>query len=263
MRYFTFISLTFIALNSGGCGDNKGILRGDNCDAPGLEWMEAVEGYDKQEVIDLATKFEAAAKADAEQLKLISDGSSVLSLSASLREIVRNTSGRTVKVSQAFYEKANTYRASICNIERWLKGGTLTDSLVRVRAQMMLLSLSESFGAIASKEQNVTNIGFSINQQGGITAGTVNISPQERKLTQGLIAQLETLLKDHKTNKIDIVAVLGDQEAYQFATQIDKYLKSQGYLTDGVSQAVFSEPVLGQNIEFGTDVVKIIIGGRK
>jgi len=93
--------------------------------------------------------------------------------------------------------------------------------------------------------------------------GTVNFGPQERKLTQGLIAQLETLLKDHKTNKIDIVAVLGDQEAYQFATQIYKYLKSQGYLTDGVSQAVFSEPVLGQNIEFGTDVVKIIIGGRK
>jgi hypothetical protein len=262
MKYFSISILMLLVFGCVGYTEKKGILRTDNCDAPGLEWMEAVEGYDKQEVIDLASRFEAAAKADAEQLKTVLNGSMAFSITASLREIVRNTSGRTVNVSQAFYEKANTYRASICNIERWLKNGTISDPLVRLRAEKMLLSLSDNFNAIAANEKSVTNI-ISINQHGGITAGTVNISPQARTLNAGLTLQLENLLKDHKRSKVDIVAVLGDQEAYQFATQIDEYLKEHGYLTSGVSQAVFSKPALGQNVEFGTDTVKIVIGGRQ
>jgi len=58
MKQFFMPILVVLALDFAGCGGNKGIMRDDSCDAPGLEWMEAVEGYDKQEVIDLASKSE-------------------------------------------------------------------------------------------------------------------------------------------------------------------------------------------------------------
>ncbi len=267
-RMFCFVILVSFSLH--GCGlihsifysDNKGILRGDDCQAPGLEWMEAVEGYDKQEVIDLAAKFEAAAKADAELLKGLKDGSTDISITSSLKEIIHNTSGRSAKVSQAFFEKASTYRTSICNIERWLRDGTLSNPSVRANAQMMLLSLSQNFGSIAATEKGINAV-VSINQQGGITAGTVNLGAPTRTLTPNLIAQLETLLSPHKNKTIDVVAVLGDQEAIQFATQIFDYLKSHGYKTSGVSQAVFTGPVMGQSINVESDPVKITIGTRQ
>ena len=85
MKYFSIPILMLLVFGCVGYTEKRGILRTDNCDAPGLEWMEAVEGYDKQEVIDLASQFEAAAKADAEQLKTVLNGSMAFSITASLR----------------------------------------------------------------------------------------------------------------------------------------------------------------------------------
>ncbi len=46
--------------------------------------------------------------------------------------------------------------------------------------------------------------------------------------------------------KVVVTAVMGDQEAFRFASEIKDYLTSQGYEVDGVNQAIFSGPITGQ-----------------
>ena len=110
------------------------------------------------------------------------------------------------------------------------------------------------------KQINVT----SYNQSGGITAYNVNIGQQDRKLTQQLANQLTKYIIENDVNNVKITSVMGDQEAFQFASVIKAFLVDQGYSVNGVNQAVYSKPVRGQIIEPGKDPksVNIIIGGK-
>ena len=61
---------------------------------------------------------------------------------------------------------------------------------------------------------------------------------------------------------IDLTTVRGDQEAFQFASEIKQFLESENYNVNGVNQADFSNPVKGQSIEPRKEGgIKIIIGG--
>lgn len=110
------------------------------------------------------------------------------------------------------------------------------------------------------KQINVT----SHNQQGGITAYQVNVQPGDRILDDRLAAQLRSLIDEQQFNGIRVTAVMGDQEAFGFASQIKNYLAGEGYSVDGVNQAVYSAPVKGQNINPAGDdgILNIVIGGR-
>ena len=102
------------------------------------------------------------------------------------------------------------------------------------------------------------------NQQGGITAYQVNLQPGDRVLSESVASQLQSLLNQETFKSIDLVAVMGDQEAFRFASQIKNFLTSSGYEVNGVNQAVFTKSIQGQIIEPPNDagVTKIIIGGR-
>lgn len=101
----------------------------------------------------------------------------------------------------------------------------------------------------------------SINQQGGITAHTVNVGQPSRHINDDVKNQLNNQLD--KSRKVDVVVVLGDGEAFSFATEINKYLVASGYQTTGVSQAMFSGPVIGQQIDKNNPgIQKIIIGAK-
>jgi len=63
--------------------------------------------------------------------------------------------------------------------------------------------------------------------------------------------------------KVVITAVLGDQEAFQFATDIKQFLLSHGYEVDGVKQSAFTTPVVGQKIDRTNIGVEIVIGARE
>ena len=103
---------------------------------------------------------------------------------------------------------------------------------------------------------NVTSVG----QQRGITAGIVNVGPQARKIDDRLKAELAQLLPD-KSSAVTITSVIGDSEAFSFATQIKDYLTSQGYKIQGVNQSVFTGivPPLG----FDRETLTITIGSRQ
>jgi len=103
----------------------------------------------------------------------------------------------------------------------------------------------------------------SINQSGGITAHTVNVGPQPRQINAALGGQIHAMIP--AGSKVSIIAVMGDSEAFSFAQQIKCWMQQNGYPSvDGVSQAVFSQPVLGQNINKKPDgSYDIVIGGRQ
>lgn len=114
-----------------------------------------------------------------------------------------------------------------------------------------------------NKQQPSINV-TSHNQQGGITAYQVNIQKGDRQLTENAATQLKKYLANKTFSKIDVVAVMGDGEAFRLASQVKNFLVSQGYSVEGVGQAVFSAPVQGQIIEppNSQGVIKIIIGNQ-
>ena len=92
----------------------------------------------------------------------------------------------------------------------------------------------------------------SFNQSGGITAHTVNISPQRRQLDQATKDQI--IREIPKSASIQVTSVMGDGEAFNYATEILNFLKSNNYLNvDGVNQGVYSQPVFGQHCEKSPD----------
>lgn len=91
LRGLFIISLLFAVP---GCVRNSGLLvKSDNCSAPGMTWMEVTEGYDKKTESELAAKFEAAAKTDAERIKAHNEDSAGVSLTASYEQIAKSASG--------------------------------------------------------------------------------------------------------------------------------------------------------------------------
>ena len=103
---------------------------------------------------------------------------------------------------------------------------------------------------------------FNQNNQNG--NNIMNFGTQPRELDSSLEAQLKQLIPTGSS--VDLTSVLGDGEAYNFASQIKKYLENNGYKVNGVNQAVYSQPISGQIIENpqdSNDSFKIIIGNKQ
>ena len=111
-----------------------------------------------------------------------------------------------------------------------------------------------------SKNNNI-NI-TSYNQMGGITAQTVNFGTTARYMNENLGAQLQEHIPTDAN--VRVVAVLGDSEAFGFANQVMTWMKNNGYENiQGVDQAVYSQPVKGQNVnKKDENEFEIIIGSR-
>lgn len=101
------------------------------------------------------------------------------------------------------------------------------------------------------------------NQMGGITAGSVNFGPTARSMND----QLGEQLKEHipTSASVRVVSVLGDGEAFGFANQVLAWLKDNGYENaEGVDQAVYTQPVMGQNLNKKDEgTFELIIGTKQ
>jgi hypothetical protein len=108
----------------------------------------------------------------------------------------------------------------------------------------------------------VTNNATSYFQSGGITAGSVNLGPQQRVLTDEMKRQL--LDKVPKDKPVSIMAVLGDSEAVIFATDIFSFMNANGFkMSDGgISQGVFTAPVTGTQVQLADDKTSIVVGAN-
>jgi hypothetical protein len=79
--------------------------------------------------------------------------------------------------------------------------------------------------------------------------------------------QLGTSLKSAipDSAKVTITALMGDGEAFNFATSVLNWMKENGYSNiSGVDQAVYGQPVMGQNINKKSDnEYEIVIGSNQ
>ena len=92
----------------------------------------------------------------------------------------------------------------------------------------------------------------------------MNFGMQPRSMNNSLQEQLLNIITTGSS--VDITSVLGDGEAYNFATQIKSFLERKGYKVNGVNQAVYSKPVIGQSIDApkdGDNTFKLIIGNNQ
>jgi hypothetical protein len=56
------------------------------------------------------------------------------------------------------------------------------------------------------------------------------------------------LLQQHTGSNIRVTSLMGDTESHQFATQLKEVFESAGWNVDGISQALYTNPVIGIKI---------------
>lgn len=102
----------------------------------------------------------------------------------------------------------------------------------------------------------------SINQQGGITAHTVNVGAQQRSLAN--MPKLKaSLLSDLPRNRpINVEYSMGDAEAGNLAAELYEFLKANGFRLayPALSQAVYQIPQKGVSVVPETDPLRLIVG---
>ena len=146
--------------------------------------------------------------------------------------------------------------AAIVTILTYLGLKPTKDDPMPETEKINVLPAEQSGGTTVGKVEENIDV-KSYNQSGGITAGKITVGRQPRKVTPAVIAQLEKLLPSNKDTAINIDAVWGNQEAFQFAEAIKSYLESQGRKVKGVDQVSYSKPVLGQSITEGGTRIRI------
>ena len=145
-------------------------------------------------------------------------------------------------------------------IERW---AWIAGIIVAIPAIAALFFITKGKGNEKENMNDKISIS-SFNQSGGITAHTVNVGAPHRVVDADVKSQLNKLMVGRK--EITVTAVMGDAEAFQFATGIFNYLKEQGATVEaGVNQAIFDKPVVGQIAEESPKDgrLRIIIGARQ
>jgi hypothetical protein len=104
----------------------------------------------------------------------------------------------------------------------------------------------------------------SINQQGGITAHTVNVGQQPRSLqSPGADALKAQILRDVPRDKtITVMALMGDADGHRFAAEIYEFLKANGFKVTphGVAQGVVMPPPKGLLLQPRGDELEFIVG---
>lgn len=144
--------------------------------------------------------------------------------------------------------------------------------LITIVGGILILIIWEIIKKYFIKKKNMEN-NFNVsssNQQGGITAGQININSgkQRRHLTEETKKDLTSHLANNKTKNMVIEVLLGDDEAYQYAAEIRDYLSSLGFnIEGGISRVIPhpSDPIIGDELRFDEktgDFVRMRIGSR-
>jgi hypothetical protein len=103
---------------------------------------------------------------------------------------------------------------------------------------------------ISKKDSSAISIGqnsvVSINQQGGVTAGTVNINADiPRSIPKEKFDALKSDISLHPGEGIDINCLMSDEETFAFASQLKTLFQSSGWKVDGVNRCMYSAPMKG------------------
>lgn len=97
------------------------------------------------------------------------------------------------------------------------------------------------------------------NQIGGITAGIVNMVPPGRHFNDVWKAESDKNFPD-TNEKVSILSVTGDAEAYNFAEEIRHYMNSKGFKISEIGQFQMAPVVKGVRIQGKVGARTILVG---
>lgn len=119
------------------------------------------------------------------------------------------------------------------------------------------VNLPNNSGPVNIINQNVS----SMNQQGGITAHTVNVPTMKRVMGDGM---KQTIMRDCPRDKmIAVWSVAGAEETHQFAEQIFAFMKANGFnlFGNGPTGNMYLGGIpKGVRFEFGDPCNNVIVG---
>jgi hypothetical protein len=106
---------------------------------------------------------------------------------------------------------------------------------------------------------NCNNFGLN---NGMMNCGTLNLGVPQRKLDDSMFMPLkQQILGLSRDKSYEVVAVMGDTEAFQFAGDIFAFMKTHDFKVTGVDQSVFNKPVTGLLLsEKPNGTVDLIVG---
>ena len=113
----------------------------------------------------------------------------------------------------------------------------------------------------AGDTYNVTSHG----QSGGITAGVVNIGPQDRDLS--VMPDVQKILLDNvsgfKSRSFRVQAQMGNPESYNFALQLQVFLRANGFVVeDFISEGAGGKPPpVSYHFEGEKDEKVVVVAG--
>jgi regulator of replication initiation timing len=84
-------------------------------------------------------------------------------------------------------------------------------------------------------------------------AGRVATLLEDRTIDNAAASRMEATLKTISPAKVRITTVLGDAEAFRYATRIMDILKRAGWQVDGLNQAIFTAPAMGIMMQVADD----------
>jgi len=65
--------------------------------------------------------------------------------------------------------------------------------------------------------------------------------------------QMIKILKAYPNGQIKLTTILGDQESFQFTSQVKEVFEAAGWKVDGINQAVFTNPISGVIIKVNSE----------
>jgi hypothetical protein len=101
----------------------------------------------------------------------------------------------------------------------------------------------------------------SFSQSGGITAGQIMLGQPSRHIDDRLRDEIKSKIPIDR--KVSIEVIQGDQEAFQYATEIHDFLERQRYDVMKISTVSCDKPQFGQGLVTGTDPTVLRIGSRQ
>ena len=124
------------------------------------------------------------------------------------------------------------------------------------------LNLNKKISKIEHR-QTVINVS-SYGQQGGITAGIVNVGKPQRQVGQQMTDLIDKAIADNPDKEISIITEMNDTETYRVGEQILKYLSSKGHVVKGgVGRMMANRPLTTcVNINTAKSKIEIYIGSQ-
>ena len=97
-----------------------------------------------------------------------------------------------------------------------------------------------------------------------IGIGPINVFEEgNREINSTFIQKLNIALNSYKGNTIKVMAIHGDNEAYDFAKEIAIELRSKGYYIESLGSLISDKPVSNFQYQINDDNTLEIIIGKK